>query len=603
MASYITAVKTDKQYTGNVVILINGQYFAIRQPDSGLVIASPYDKCVADLVLNPTTVDIRRVNTTIASYSFKLLDKNGVISAIVLGDASGLAKKPVRIWLGRSNLTSNASKNMAFSDYYELPNTKVNKLSHSDNSYSITSTEEIERMAKPIFNATSVLAVDILAATTTFQMRDDISNFPASGFLKLENEFVSYSAKDNALKQFSGIIRGEFGSTPADHNANSPCYHAQRIVDNPLNIFLKLLISGGGGGTYDTLQSGLGISNTLIDIAGIESIRDLQFLGQQYSLTFYNIDSALKYIEKEILQPNNLRLTNSQGAKITLALLDKAVFVDDIDVIDEDSVTKFPSWSVDSTKVTNQVIVNWDFDEGTNQYLKKTELTDAASIALYGAQPPLEYNFKGPQSSLNGAALVDDYCTHLITRLSVPTPEIAVSTHVSKSLQNIGDKAAVNSSKIPANDGTLNFASDLEIISKALNFKTGDVSMKLAFTSFTNIRSCYLAPSDNIQSVTSQKVFTLPAGRGAFYQVGWVMRLWKNDGTGYQADPNNIIESITGDTITMANNFTTVLSGPDIFRLKFCDYDEATSSQKRYCFISQNGNNFDDGKQTYKVTY
>jgi len=103
--------------------------------------------------------------------------------------------------------------------------------------------------------------------------------------------------------------------------------------------------------------------------------------------------------------------------------------------------------------------------------------------------------------------------------------------------------------------------------------------------------------------VTSQKVFTVPAGRGAFYQAGWVMRLWKNDGTGYQADANNIIESVVDDTITMVNNFTTVLTGPDIFRLKFCDYDEATSSQKRYCFISQNGNIFDDGKQTYKVTY
>ncbi len=602
MATYVTAVKTDKQFTGNVVIQINSQYYAIRQPDSGLAIASPYSSMVMDLLLNPTTVDIRRVNTTIASYTFKLLDKDGLVSTVVAGDASGLAKKTVKIWLGRSNLTGVAANNMDFADYYALPDTKINKMTHSDNAYSFTSTEATERMAKPIYKNVSALSVDILAATTTFTMRDAIDNFPTSGYLKLDNEFVSYSGKDNTLKQFTGVIRGEFGSTPADHSANVNAYHAQRLIDNPINILLKLLISNGGGGTYDTLQDGLGITNTLIDIAGIEALRDDQFLGQQYSLTFYNIDSALRYIEEQILQPNNLRFTTSQGAKITLALLDKAVFIDDVDVISETSITKFPSWAVDSSKVVNQVVVNWDFDEGTNQYRKRTETSDAASIALYGAQTALEYSFKGIQASLTGAALVDDYVGHLLDRLSTPTPEVTVSTQIDKSLQNIGDKAAVISSKIPASDGTLNFASDLEIVSKSLNFKNGDVSLKLAFTSFTNIRSCYIAPSDNIQTVTNQKTFTVPSGRGAYYQVGWVMRLWLN-GTGYTADAVNTIESIVGDTITMQNNFATTLLPTNIFRFKFADYDDVTASQKRYCFINQTGNNFDDGKQPYKVTY
>jgi hypothetical protein len=301
--------------------------------------------------------------------------------------------------------------------------------------------------------------------------------------------------------------------------------------------------------------------------------------------------------------PNNLRLTNSIDSKVSLAILDRARFVEEDDIIDENTVTKFPKWAIDGAKVTNQIEINWGFNEGTGQFEKRTFFSDAASIAAYGDQTPLIFSFKGIKTALGGQALVDDFGGRLLARLSVPTPEVQINTQIDKSLQTIGDKAYLVSSKIPAADGTLNFASNLEIVSRSINLTNGDVQFKLAFTSFTNIRSGFIAPSDSVVAVLSQKKITVGAGRGAYYTIGWKMKLWDKTLLSYPADAVNTIAAISGDDITFENNFTTTLSTSD-HKIRFPIYDDVTESQKRYCFLSAGGANFTaDNKPTYKVTY
>lgn len=624
--SYVDEVKTEKKYRGNVVILFGEQYFAIRPPDSGLNIQSPHNRSVMALNLNPSTLDIRKVNTTIASYSFRILDKDDLLTSIMSGDGSDLIGQEVRIWLGRSD------DGMDFSQYFELPKTQISKIDHSDNSYVISSQEPTERMTKAIFDFSSAIAVNILAATTVFTMREDISDFPSTGFLKIDNEFVSYAGKDLANNRFTGVIRGELNSVPADHDANTECVLVQTLTDNPLNIILKILISGGGGGTYDTLQDGLGISEDEVDIAEIEDLRDTLFLGESFTLSIYNVDSALKYIEKELLMPTGLRFTQSINSKITLAILDKAKFVPESDVIDEDTITKFPKWAIDGAKVTNVIEVKWDYVEGSNVFRERDIYENADSIATYGRQTALKYEFKGVKATLDGQNLMDDFGARLLSRLSTPTPEISITTQLDKSLQNIGDKAYLISSKIPAPDGTLNFASDVEITSRAINPIAGDCKFTLAYTSFTKFRSGFIAPSDLILSFATQKKVTIGVDRADFYRVGWYMRLWDEQNQVYCADaPNKIVSIIedssyllteSGEQLTdeSGNAFITEQEGTEgmivfendwdttlengRYRMRFADYDDTIDSQKRYCFISDDGNNFlSDNKPTYKVTY
>ncbi len=597
MSTYLTEVASQKKYVGNVVMKINGQYFAIRKPDSGLVIAAPFDRCIQSLILNPTSIDLRRVTTTIASYSFKIVDKYGVVTAMVLGDGAPFMNAQVEIWLGRTDVA------MSFADYYKLPITRINKMDHTENAYNFASTEETERMDRPIYRLKSALSVDILSGTTTLTMRDSIDDFPATGYLKIEDEFMSYTGKSDVLKRFTGVVRGELSSTPAAHSANTDALQSETVTANPITLLLQILISGGGGGAYDVLDSGLGIDPTLIDLTEIEALRTDLFTGVEFRLGLYNIESALKFIEEQILMPCNLRFTYSRSSKISLAILDKAVFVDTADLIDEDTISSYPKWTVDGNKIANRLEIQWDYDEVTNTYGRRTVSEDAASIAAYGAKTALKYDFKGIKEDLDGETIITEFADRLLARLSVSTPEVQMNTHVDKSLQTIGDKTLVESSQIPSVNGTLNFASEMEIVSRSINFQTGDVQFKLAFTSFTNIRSCYIAPCSEIITVISQKKVTLAAGRGDLYSVGWKLRLWDMFPLAYADAQINEIESISGDDITFVDNFTTTLTGPGDMKLKFANYDECAESQKRYCFISDAGLNFGDGKPTYKVTY
>ena len=60
--------------------------------------------------------------------------------------------------------------------------------------------------------------------------------------------------------------------------------------------------------------------------------------------------------------------------------------------------------------------------------------------------------------------------------------------------------------------------------------------------------------------------------------------------------------NVSEDFIEFENEWTTPIIN-ERHHLRFCDYDDATDSQKRYCFISDDGNNFPDGKTTYRITF
>lgn len=595
MSNYVDVIETDKKFVGNVVLLISGQYYAIREPDSGLSIAAPFNKCVQSLVLNPTTVDLRRVTTTISSFSFRLIDRQLALSALIAGNAASFVGQEVEIWLGRSFV------DMDFSEYFKLPNTRIKKVSHSDNSYNFSSTEDTDRMQKPIYDETALLSAGVLEATTVFVMDRDLSDFPSSGLLQIEDEYVSYTGVDLVLNRFTGVVRGELNTTPADHDLGVAVYLAEEISGNPIDILLQILTSGGGGSAYDILQDGLAISQSLLDLTEIEAIRDNLFDDYEFNGVLSNITSTLKTIETEILTPLNLRFTYSQNSKLSLAVIDKAIFVDESGTIDETSIAKHPNWDVDGNQLSNVIKISWDYSEGTKRYLRTETFRDEDSILLYGEQTPLTFTFKWFHDADGAEEKITEFAEALLVRLAYPVPTVTLNTQMDKSLRNIGDKAFITSSQIPANDGTLSFASEMEIVSRSINVINGDVQFKLAFTSFTSIRSGYVAPSDLIDTVLSQKKITVPAGRGTYYRVGWKFRLWDQTANAYLADAVNTITEIDGDDITFENNWTTILATNH--RIRFADYDDAAATQKRYAFVSDDSNNFTDGGAPYKVTY
>lgn len=594
MATTFLEELPNKAFVPNVVMRMRGTYFSIRQPDSGLTVSAQYLGLLTQINVNPTSIDPFRASTSINNYTSTLLDRNGVISALFNNDPKFFQKEKVELWIGRVGV------GLDFADYYKLPDTYVNKVSKQENRYTFQSVEARDRLSTGAYQQSTKLAVDILIITTVISLQYIPAGFPSSGTVKIGSEYISFTGVVG--NDITGCVRGEEGSTAATHASGDDVFLVQVLEDNPINLILQLLVSTGGGGTYDVLPDGAGIDQSLIDITQFEEVRDEFFSGYTFKLILGNLDSLKKLIEEELMFPLGIRLRGNNNGKIGLALIDRNIFEIDLPILDHDQLTKNPDFSVDDTKVVNRLRVYWDWDDALGQFLKQNEFTDADSITDFGESSWTELKFKGIRDSLGGAGIVNDIQLLFLSRFSYPRPTISVNAHMSASYLNLGDKGDLITTLLPNDSGELNFISTLEVISKAVNYSNGDVKFGLSFTSFSGVRQCYLSPSDVIISFSSQKSVTVGAGRGDLYRKGWKMRLFSLNTDDYAPDAVNEIDSVVGDVVTFKNDWTTTLVANE-YRIKFADYDDVTEQQKRFCFISDGSNDFPDGKPPYQITF
>lgn len=580
---------TNKKYVPNAVVKIMGNYFSIRQPDSGLVIPAANIGLLSALGINPTNIDPFRPASTISQNAIKLLDKNAVITALFGSNPQIFQGEKVEVWLGRSGV------GLDFSDYMKLTDTYITKVSKQDRAYTFTTREAKDRLSTGAFSESSKLAVDIVAITTVITLQNIPSGFPTSGFVKINSEFISFSGVSG--NNLTGCIRGEEGSTPDAHDLGDDVYIAQIITGNPIEILLQLLISSGGGGIYDVLQDGAGIDQSLIDIDQMEQAQSDYFEDWVFTLRLFQVDSLRKFIEEEILLPCAIRLRSNNNSKIGLAILSRPSIDVDSPDLDHDQMTKVPVYDVDDTKIVNRVNINWNYDDNIGKFLSVSTYDDPDSLTQFGEKPVVTLNFKGIKSGSD--TVVDEIAALYLKRFAYPKPTVTMNTHMSASRWLLGEHPRVVSSTLPTDQGDFDFDGTLEMLEKAINFETGDVKFKLSYTHFTGIQTCFLAPSDTIVTVNSQSSVDVGAGRGDFYRAGWVMRLYDN--TARAIDPAgelNTILSVTGDTIVFENPWVTTLFATQ-FRLQFADYDDVSENQKKYCFISCG--TFDDGRNPYQI--
>lgn len=621
--SYETEVLTEKKYVPNVVIYFKGVYWGIRQPDSGLTIHADRQS-LEQVAINPTKVDPAKANTTINSYTFSLVDKNYAVTLLFDGITKFFQNEPVRIFIGRSGT------GMPFADYSELPLTYVKGVSRSKNAYNFKTTEAKDRINRPAFNTKIKLEVNIVALTSIIDSDGTIDPaiWPQNGLIKINDEFISYASLDLVNNRFSGCVRGEKNSIPASHGQGDTIYLVTEVEANPIDILLQCLISKGGTGDYDVLPDGAGLDESLINVDRFLEIKEEFFDTQTYTLLLYGVENILKYLETEILFPNELRIISDNTSKISLSILNRRVFDDKIQTFDDSCIKAQPSYEVDDTEIVNVVSVEYDFSEGTGTYRKLIMLEDADSITDFGKRATKEIKLKGVQENLGGAEIAQNIAERFLTRFAYPKPEISFTAHMNRSLIQLGEKSIVQTSTLPNVDtGELNFADTLEVLERGINWKTGDVKFKMGFTSFTGLRECFLAPSDSILEFITASQIRVGAGRGALYTVGWKMRIYNDSARDYVNSDVITITEIDGDLITFAADINTTVGDEMIgtedgfsllqqngdflllsvllnntFRIMFADYDDVTTKQKLYCFINQAGLSFNDNQKPYQVS-
>ena len=599
--TYQTSVADNYQFQTNIVVLLEGEYWGRYQPDSGLTIDS--DKLILDgATIPPTKVSLKRGTQQINSTTLKFIDKNERFSALIGTDEGALVNRQIKVYLGRVN------EAMDFADYIEINTYNIQGISKNGNIYTVKAVSKVNLFQKPVFDASGNLDSSINDTATTLDLFTETDKFQSSGILKLGDEYMNYNGTSFAagITTFTGITRGTLGSTATGHTAGVEAFEVLELDGNPIDLFLRLLVSPGGGGTYDVYHDGAGLAESLIDVTAVEAIRDTFFSGESFTLYISNEENLLKYIEKQLLQPNNLRLIeDATNGKVSLAILDQSDFTADVFELTEATNTKErPKWRMDDREIQNTVTVRYAWLEGLARFTRTITRTDDDSIAKYGLKKGPTIEIKGAQVAAGGDAIAADRASRYLARFSTPRARIDTTGLMKTSLVNVGQKVRYTTSELPQEGGALGMSSVVEVLEKGISAQTGLVKFKLIFTSYSNLRIGLIAPSPILDlAIVDQKTFNVPDG--SCFEKGYVLRLKRvstNSIIPPATEPDNVVSSVDGNQITMENDFVTTLDS-DI-RLKFVPYDRASITQRaRYAFACPNTGFFDDGSKGYQIIF
>jgi len=643
----------DKRFQSNIVLKIGSNYYSQYQVDAGLTIDSERLGLVHNATISGATVDFRDVKTSIKTVSFSLLDKSQRVTLDISASEKSYVEETVELYYGfitgsfhwshykkltttiiktidrkenLYNFKSNESIDLLLADIYtiksplteemgetvdvldgnvlvgdsslivndaaDFPSAGLLKIHEEYITYTGKATNTLTGLGRGALGSTATGHIDgsDVAYILTSLTLGDTSDFPSSGLIKIDAEFMDYTGKTSTT--LTGLTRGALGSEISTHDDGTFVNYVTIIEDNSMDLLL------------DILQTELGISPALIDVVAFEDLRDNELnTDGDFKFYMYDIDKALTWIEENILVASNTRIFTSKNGLISIAILDQIDPTDDVPEINESTIEGQPDYKVDSNKIVNRVNISYDWDEGTQKFNTVGEFLNQDSIDIWGEKKVLELEYKGVATSRNGFSMVENRAARIFARLATPKAEITLKTQLQNFNIDISDKAKLIHRYLPQQGGALGFDAILEVASRGLSNLSDNASITYTFvyTSFTGNRIGAIAPAKAPVSVTSQKVFTMPTGYASHYKVGYVLRLFDNVNIEYFADADNIIESINGDEITMTNVFTTTLGSNTT--LSFADYANCNADQKlRYVFISPASGTFpSDGLGAYVI--
>ena len=541
---------------GNIVIKIGNNYYATSEPDSGIAIPVANLSLIGSSVrLNPVAVDLRRANTSIASFSFALTDHNESITMLLRDNPTYFIFTRVEVWIGR------VGENFDFSRYLKLPPFTITGVKHDAVRFDFTCSSEDQRLTRPLFNTSAILNANIVADSTRIQI--DTTDFPDSGLVKIGSEFITYNTKNADSLIVSSVERGSLATTPSDHAAGSVVELVRKVEGNPIDLL------------FEFLTDYVGIPEADIDKTNFDLVKTNHFPNATFRFYLYGIQNALNFIQTEILQSTNTRIISSGSSKISLAILDQISSAIVSPRVISDASMRFKGIQVRYSNLVNRIKIDYDFDEANRNYKFSKTFIDQQSINIYGETTQINYRFKGIRQGDEGDALVTSIANRYLERFSTPIPELTVETNFEHGQLIPGDKVFVDSDFIPSSAGTKSFSHILEVIKRTIDPVKGTLSFVLAFTRYTGrqFRIGFISPSPLITAINGNTI-TINGDSGLFF-AGFKVRAGNKV-------PLHTILTVNGPDIEL--DTVTGIAVGDI--LSFGDLDEVVQGQKVYGFIN-----------------
>ena len=372
---------------------------------------------------------------------------------------------------------------------------------------------------------------------------------------------------------------------------------------------------------YFSLRRGLHLSPDDIDITLCETVRDNFFVTDSFEFELFGIgkglegtaiySDTLKFIEQELLLPNNLRIIQTTNAKVGLGVLDQTSFAGSSATFDgSNTVRKSEAYNVENSELANVVTLKYGYDHETENYTSSYTLEDAQSISDYGRRQAFVVESQGIPAGAGGDAIAIDRVTRWLNRLATPRATVELATFFNTYENFPADQALVVQS-FPSAAGDRDFRQDLEILNKKVNHRNQQITWTLQSTSETGVRVGYISGTATIASI-APSLFTydctVGAGEGANFSAGDTVDFW----AGNVLQGQNRVVSVTGDVIVFSK-ITAGATPPtagDV--IKKCAYATGnsllpgpTDSQKRYGFIVDSTTEIfaSDGTGAYKITF
>jgi len=543
---------------------------------------------------NPPKVRIDNARTSLGTITISLIDPDeDLISEISDAD---IFEQDLKLYVGFTGLD--------YTDYQLLATYRIREIDTSDGVLiKIKATDRLDDVKKPFTGQVfDKLGADLAEAATTLTL-NDATDFPTSGTVYIDNEFITYTGKSN--NQLTGLTRGARSSDDADHDEGADVV---LVVDlssvNPITILLQLLISPGGGGTYDVLDIGLGISQSAIDITAFEDVRDNTTLaGKAFTFEMVEvIEDALTWFESELLLPTNTRIFLNDDSKISIAIFDRVLLPEVDNEIDESEIVKVPRVKASSNRLYNELEIKWNWNNVTGKYEKISKFTNTDSQTRFGVRKAPSFAFKGVNTADDGSVFVAELADLYFIRNAEPQALFfSFNAFYSKQFFQTGDRVLVSHPYIiNFVDGEVGIVNRrVEILTKKWDFEKGQVKYDINASKGVAEAYGFISPSSRVATRDSDTQLTLFSGEGTKWTEGDKVEIW-DFLTMTKLDDDLEIDTIATDVLTFTSTLP-AFNTNQVF-IRYETFSNATANMKRFAYANDRGNDFSDGQAPYKIS-
>ena len=363
---------------------------------------------------------------------------------------------------------------------------------------------------------------------------------------------------------------------------------------NPINLVLMWILSTGNktNGSYDLLPANdsIGLDESLVDVAGIEHLRDVYFPAASHDMSFSITESekASDFFEKEIFRELNIYPVIDGQGRFTLKKIAPPLPTDETLIeIGDDDIIGVPKWDENLDGMINEIECSYDHDGDDFQTTDIYVDSDTFSGTRGPGSEPLKIESRGFDTDLGSAAVLERRAKSIFERFSPPPIKIQIKTFFRKWHLEAGDIISFSSSFLPDLEaGTRGISGKLmEITDLNVDWRGGSVNMTLLYSGFTRGTYQVIAPTMTVLSATSSTEFTVSLADAAKFDIFTNPEILLN--------ASNMVNRAGPFTLTGIDTDTGVIDSDDLGVtpdagdiIVFADYDDCTATQQLYGFVA-----------------